>query len=1076
MSEHRFTCPDSETLAAFVDGLLSNDELALATDHLLVCRECRQVVGDAARFHREVHLLPKKRESRRISPWWLSAAAAALVGVALLSPWRPPSKNESIARLVDATPRDSRDIEPRLSGGFPWAPLRPTMRSAQGGQLDADRMKLIGVAGTVIKRSANDDSIDARHASAIAYLLAGQTKTASTLLTEVTSRAGHARIWSDLAVVRYIEAEEMEDPSLLAEALAAADEALRLDVTCVEALFNRALVIERLGLRNQARAAWQRYITVDPKGPWATEAERHLRALEPRTEFRNELNRNYEGLQRNDLAAQTLAREYPQEARVWGESEILARWAESTQNGDAAAATAHLRVARAFAQEITPRGDSMLADAIAAIDAADAAHVRRLADGHLCFRLAQRRYKAGMPSDAEGLFARAHAEFEAGASPLALVAAYLSANTIYDQRRLTESAVILETLSTTAPAKYPAHRAQVAWQLGLVRASQGRWGDAIDSLTDSVRTFELLHETRYASRVRSILAEVYDRIGDSREAWQHRITALREIDGDSDELRISIDALARNAAANREWSVTVALLGLQLELLDGSDDEAQTADVLVRRARMNMRLGHDARASEDLARAGNAIDRIQDPMIRERVHADRLAVQGELATSPEAIALLTRALTFHKSKGRRSNVPELYLLRGRALVANGNKERAAADFEAGVREIESVQRLLSPIDRNGELGTTTRELYEEAVALALLRGDVTSAFSYAERAQTPVEFSKAMAAIPPGDIIIEYLALPRHLVIFTVKDGRIQAVQIEIARHVLLDEIDQLAMSATSSDRTQFRHVASALYKRLIAPVVDEITEGGRVIFVPDSLLGNVPFAALVGPDSRYMVEKYTIIVAPSATTFARRTARSHVSTGPIDLLLIAGPFRRDGNLGRLSSAQNEAEAVAAVYASRAKHANPTTRAGFEARAASADVIHFVGHAVASDDRINAALATSRADGTTDHLTVDEISVMRLTHTRTVVLAACNTGRNRKDARHGNMSVAQAFLAAGVPSVVATLWNIDDAAAAEFFPRFHEHLAQGRSPADALRATQLEWLHRSDAQVSMWAAVQVVGS
>ncbi|HVT46104.1 MAG TPA: CHAT domain-containing protein, partial [Thermoanaerobaculia bacterium] len=68
-----------------------------------------------------------------------------------------------------------------------------------------------------------------------------------------------------------------------------------------------------------------------------------------------------------------------------------------------------------------------------------------------------------------------------------------------------------------------------------------------------------------------------------------------------------------------------------------------------------------------------------------------------------------------------------------------------------------------------------------------------------------------------------------------------------------------------------------------------------------------------------------------------------------------------------------------------------------------------------------------------------------------------------------------AFLEAGVPTVIATLWKIDDEASKAFFTRLHEHLRGGTRPAQALRATQVEFMKRG-ASPSIWAAVQCIGS
>jgi CHAT domain-containing protein len=155
--------------------------------------------------------------------------------------------------------------------------------------------------------------------------------------------------------------------------------------------------------------------------------------------------------------------------------------------------------------------------------------------------------------------------------------------------------------------------------------------------------------------------------------------------------------------------------------------------------------------------------------------------------------------------------------------------------------------------------------------------------------------------------------------------------------------------------------------------------------------------------------------------------------------------------------------------------ADDSTRAALE-RQRGTDVVHFVGHAVDPDAGGPAALVTSRRTSIDEQLDVREIAAMQLRGVGVVVLAACGTATGHGRSGESSISLARAFLAAGVPTAVATLWTIEDGPAAEFFPRLHHHLVRGLSPAEALRATQIEWLHRSDVSPATWAAVQIIGS
>ncbi|MGA8809924.1 MAG: CHAT domain-containing protein, partial [Thermoanaerobaculia bacterium] len=978
-------------------GNLSGTELEMTVEHLRDCEDCREIAAESARVAREGVLAvmpPPKTHPHPLSPWWLTLAAAALAGIAFLAYHTIAGShvNRSIRRLAAASPRDERYVEPRLSGGFPWAPLHSSTRGADDAR-DPERLQLIGVAGEVLKQTASDTSAKGRHAAAVADLLAGDVTEAENVLTSAAATAGDAQLWSDLSAVRYTAAVQTGDGARLAEALAAADAALRIDPQSHEALFNRALIIERLGLRDQARTAWERYLSQDTNSEWAQEARAHLRGLTPLTRFREELTQRYAALQNDAAAARALAREHPQEARVWGETEILGRWAEAARTGDPAAER-HLRVARAFADILRPHGEKMLTDAIDAIDDADAASKTVLAEAHLRFREAQRLYRSGQPAAAEAMFGDARRGFQRAGSPVALLAAYFAANTAYDQGRVGEARATLEQLYASAPAEYPAYQAQVGWQLGLARASAGQWGDAIDVLSRSVASFERLGELAYANSVRDIMAEVYDRLGESRLAWSHRLVALQAL-GRSEplRLRVALDAAARGAALNRDWPVTVSLLGLRLEALRGVNDNLGQAETLLDRARVEARIGNRGAAGADFHDADGFIRLIADRTSRERVEADAMAVKALLVDNrAEALPLLAEAIDFHRGKGRRMFLPELLLQRGRAFVAVKRNDEAAADFEEAIREIEAQRRAAGAADDGFATFAVGADLYEEAISLASRRGDVNGAFCYAERSRITAADHVAPLSFPVakhGNVVIEYATLADRLLIFLIDEKGLHSVERLVGRDALVLASDAVVTAASSNNSAQLRRTASRLYQDLIGPVEAEIHAAGKVVFVPDAALDAVPFGALVDADGHFFLENHAVVSAPSAAWTLGSTAADMPSSSA-RLLLMEGATASGSET--LSSTRREADAVVAAYGGAAdRFPHGGDRSEFETRAANADVVHFVGHAAAPDESNDAALITLHGEGFDRRLTAAEIAAMRFSRTRAVVLAACGT-------------------------------------------------------------------------------------
>jgi tetratricopeptide (TPR) repeat protein len=268
-------CPTDETLAQFASGNIDDPTRNIVLAHIETCSECMAAVLSANAY------LEEERSAHRgwaESRWWMSAVAAAIV-IAIISFPLFRGHNDPIARLVALAPVSGRQVEPRLSGGFAWAPYHGPMR-ATNAATDTAGLKLGGAAGDAIERAQRDHSEEAQRAAAVALVLIDRPSDAINRLQTIAAQSpGDARAWNDLAAARYAAATQLQRPSLLPEALAAADRAVAADPKSAEALFNRALILEHMSRAAEARKAWLRYLEIDNASSWATEARAHLREL-----------------------------------------------------------------------------------------------------------------------------------------------------------------------------------------------------------------------------------------------------------------------------------------------------------------------------------------------------------------------------------------------------------------------------------------------------------------------------------------------------------------------------------------------------------------------------------------------------------------------------------------------------------------------------------------------------------------------------------------------------------------------------------------------------------------------------
>jgi tetratricopeptide (TPR) repeat protein len=193
---------------------------------------------------------------------WLAAAAAVVVAFMVWSFWpREPSSLERGVAAYEAAVREARPSAYRLSGSG-YAPPGVT----RGGQRDRLEQARAHLEAAV----AEDPTPEALRALARARLAAGDAAGAF----EDLDRA--YRTAPDDANIAVDRAIALAEQGRLAEARDALSAVLARDPRRADALFDRALVDERMGRRDDARQDWQRYLVVDSSSPWAEEVRRDL--------------------------------------------------------------------------------------------------------------------------------------------------------------------------------------------------------------------------------------------------------------------------------------------------------------------------------------------------------------------------------------------------------------------------------------------------------------------------------------------------------------------------------------------------------------------------------------------------------------------------------------------------------------------------------------------------------------------------------------------------------------------------------------------------------------------------------
>ena len=343
--------------------------------------------------------------------------------------------------------------------------------------------------------------------------------------------------------------------------------------------------------------------------------------------------------------------------------------------------------------------------------------------------------------------------------------------------------------------------------------------------------------------------------------------------------------------------------------------------------------------------------------------------------------------------------------------------------------------------------------------------------------------------------------------------------------------------TTVSTSRAQLPQLYQLLIQPIAALLPNDAN--ARITFIPQGSLFLVPFAALPDANGKYLIEQHTLLSAPSIQVLAlTQQQRQSLQEAAIQNSLVVGnptmprlPIQGNGapqQLDSLPGAEREALTVASLLKTEALTGSRATKAAVVRLISQQRIIHLATHGLLDlDANLNelgepldrtartaresnvivtpgavivgsnvtvgnvpaetalagekvvrvsmpGAIALAPSQGDNGFLTAKEILGLKLNNTELVVLSACDTGRGRITGE-GVVGLSRAFIAAGVPSVIVSLWAIPDSPTALLMTEFYRQLQQNPDKAKALRQAMLT-TKKQFPEPKNWAAFILIGN
>jgi CHAT domain-containing protein/Tfp pilus assembly protein PilF len=485
--------------------------------------------------------------------------------------------------------------------------------------------------------------------------------------------------------------------------------------------------------------------------------------------------------------------------------------------------------------------------------------------------------------------------------------------------------------------------------------------------------------------------------------------------------------------------------------------------------------------------------------MRTRVFLDRMA---------EGLVRLDKGLPPDLEEKRDHLVTKLSRLSTEMHKTGGKKEKEKLTaLEKQYRETErEFQELLVKIRITNPLYASVR--YPRPVSVQTLQKTV----------------------LKENELLLRYFNSPAKLYVFVITPESFEVVPIAVNQKELKGTIKRYSLALDENNSRDIKRYGQILYRKLVKPLDKVIKKDRDIIIIPDEDLVKVPFETLIvdhdnkktGPPV-FLLEKYRINYIQSASLlwFLRKhysntgkiAAKGFIGFGdpvydyenfkqgkPEQGTLLRSASRGKGNIAReihrsryfraggimdrLPQSGEEVRSIARLFQKEArKWAVHSREQASEATAKAPemkdfDYIHFACHGLLNDTFQSLVLSQlppsqSPEDG---YFTLTEIMNCDW-NARLIVLSACQTGSGKLHKGEGVTGLTRAVMYAGTPTVVASLWKVDDEATKELMVRFYKNmLEKNLDKAEALRQAKLELLkNKKYASPLFWGAFVMYG-
>jgi CHAT domain-containing protein len=339
-----------------------------------------------------------------------------------------------------------------------------------------------------------------------------------------------------------------------------------------------------------------------------------------------------------------------------------------------------------------------------------------------------------------------------------------------------------------------------------------------------------------------------------------------------------------------------------------------------------------------------------------------------------------------------------------------------------------------------------------------------------------------------GELLLNYLVTDSDIILTALSNTWAEQFIIKKSRDEIEATVNDVREAIAQQSMKKYEDAVANLSAVLITPIKGKLSQFPKLVVSLDGHLNLVPFSIVLSESNKPMITSHAVTHVPSIDYFRwmRNTKGDVPQTGNKVFVLANPQYAAKLTISKLDSYEQsimtrsidqynlfaplpETLKEAQNIELRFGGSNTFSISGSEAtkkKILSSDLsqyryLHFATHGILGDQisGINEPALVMAAADTFDgnFLRLSDLEKIKL-NAELTVLSACDTGRGEYVNGEGVFGMSRGFLQAGSKSVLVSLWPVASDATVVFMDRFYGYLRSGKSKAESLRMTQMDFL------------------